>query len=165
VEISIRDARDDDDWDLVGLLAGCFSEYPGCVLDVHGEEPDLLAIATVYAAAGGRFWVAEDGCRVVGSIGMAPSERDGGIVLKKLYVARAARRRGLAAELLELVEDEARRRAAAFIELWSDTRFTDAHRFYARHGYSRQADTRELHDLSHTVELHFRKELDGAQRP
>jgi putative acetyltransferase len=76
-----------------------------------------------------------------------------------LYVAAAARRRRLGARLVGLVEDAARGRGAAAVELWSDTRFHDAHRLYARLGYGRSARTRELHDLSNTVEHHFRKRL------
>lgn len=154
----IRDARDDDDWDLIGLVAGCWSEYPGCVLDVHGEEPALLAVATAYARKGGRFWVAEDAGRLVASVGITPVA-EGTVSLDKLYVARSARRRGLAARLAALVEDEARRRGAARVELWSDTRFLDAHRLYERLGYERLAGDRVLHDLSHSTEHHFAKSL------
>jgi hypothetical protein len=58
-----------------------------------------------------------------------------------------------------MVEAEAATRGARALELWSDTRFADAHRLYARLGYERLPDARELHDLSHSVELHFRKVL------
>jgi putative acetyltransferase len=155
--MNIRDARDDDDWDLVGLVAGCWSEYPGCVLDVHGEEPELLAIASAYDAAGGRFWVGEIDGRVEASVGFVPAGRR--IILKKLYVARRARRQGVGERLVTLVEDEGRARGALEVELWSDTRFDAAHRLYRRLGYERLPETRELHDLSHSVESHFRKVL------
>lgn len=39
------------------------------------------------------------------------------------------------------------------------TRFTDAHRLYERLGYVRSPGTRELHDLSRSVEYHFAKAL------
>jgi putative acetyltransferase len=82
-----------------------------------------------------------------------------GMELRKLYVAQAARRRGLGGQLCDLVEAEARACGAVFIELWSDTRFTDAHRLYERRGYIRGAETRALHDLSQTIEYYFRKTL------
>jgi putative acetyltransferase len=157
--IVVREARDDDSWDLIGLIAACWADYPGCVLDVHGEMPWLLAPATSYAVQGGRLWVAERRRRVVGSVGYVPAREGNGLELRSLYVARPVRRQGLGTRLIGQVEAEARRRGAAFVELWSDTRFTDAHRLYERLGYRRSAFTRRLHDLSHTEEYHFRKEL------
>ncbi|HEY2703513.1 MAG TPA: GNAT family N-acetyltransferase [Candidatus Dormibacteraeota bacterium] len=154
----IRAARDDDAGGLVALVGACWAEYPGCVLDVDGEEPHLRRIASAYAEWAGEVFVAEEAGVVVGSVGWVPSGA-AGIELRMLYVAAAARRRGLGARLAGLVEDAARGRGAAVVELWSDTRFHDAHRLYARLGYARSARTRELHDLSNTVEHHFRKRL------
>lgn len=155
----IRDARDDDSWDLIGLVAACWSEYPGCVLDVHGETTWLLAPATAFAEQGGRLWAAEARGRVVGCAGLVPAQATGGAELRALYVARPTRRRGLGARLVALVEGEAARRGAAFVDLWTDTRFRDAHALYARWGYLRGSATRELHDLSRSVEYYYRKEL------
>ena len=76
-----------------------------------------------------------------------------------LYVHRRWRKRGLGARLVALVEAEASARGAREVFLWSDTRFEDAHRLYERLGYTRAAETRELHDLSNTVEYQFRKAL------
>ena len=142
---SIRPARDSDCWDLVGLVAGCWSEYPGCVLDVHGEVPELLALATHYQAIGGACWVAESGARAVGCAALAPGPAAAVVMLQKLYVAHAARNAGIGSPR-RAVETEAVRRGAAAIELWSDTRFARAHRFYEARGYVRLDGTRELHD-------------------
>ena len=95
---------------------------------------------------------------VVGSAGLLPAGRDG-TELKKLYVLDSARRGGLGGRLCALVESEARSLGASYVELWSDTRFKDAHRLYERQGYVRGPTTRELHDLSATVEYYFRKDL------
>jgi putative acetyltransferase len=157
--LEIRDARDEDSWDLIGLVAACWAEYPGCILDVHGEEPWLLTPATAYAAEKGRLWVAEMDDRVVASVALRPAAEPDGVALKSLYVARAARRRGLGDRLVTLVEDEARRQGAAFVELWTDTRFLEAHRLYERRGYVRGPHRRELHDLSKSVEFYYRKGL------
>ncbi len=159
MDFEIRAGRDDDAWDLVGLVAGCWSEYPGCVLDVHGEEPDLLAIASAYDAKGGRFWVVERDGRLIASIGIAPAPEQGSVLLQKLYVARSVRRLGLGKRLVGLVESQAAELGAARVELWTDTRFEPAHRLYERLGYSRNGSTRELHDLSGTVEYHYLKQL------
>jgi len=84
-----------------------------------------------------------------------------GVELLKLYVDRTARGRGLGRRLAALVEEEATRRGAGHIELWSDTRFSDAHRLYELLDYERQPETRELHDLSNSVEFRYIKHLDG----
>ncbi|HVR73830.1 MAG TPA: GNAT family N-acetyltransferase [Planctomycetota bacterium] len=156
---ALRQALDGDGDALIALIAACYSEYPGCILDVDREEPALRAIATDFGARGGRFWVAEEAGKVVGCVGAVPSRAPGGMELKKLYVAREARRLGLGARLEGMVEAEARARGADHVELWSDTRFLDAHRLYERLGYVRGLATRELHDLSQSVEYYFRKRL------
>jgi putative acetyltransferase len=157
--ITIRDASDDDDWDLIGLIAACWADYPGCVLDVHNEEPWLLAPATSYRDKGGRLWVAELDGRLAGSVAITPAAEPDGAALKSLYVARRARRNGLGNHLTQLVETEARNRGATFVELWSDTRFVEAHRLYERRGYQRGPTTRDLHDLSNTTEYYYRRTL------
>ncbi len=155
----IRDARDEDGPQLIDLIANCYAEYPGCVLNVDDEAPELYSIATYHARKGGRFWVAENDGRINGSVGFVATDDPAAIELKKLYVAKEARRLGLAARLCELVEEEGRRGGAKVVELWSDTRFKEAHRLYARRGYTRGPETRELHDASKSVEYYFRTEI------
>lgn len=159
-DLLIREARDDDAGDLIALVGACFAEYENCILDVDGEIPELRAIASWAARLGGRFWVAEHGGRALACVGVTPAAHGPGVELRKLYVDARLRRRGLGAHLSGLVEAEAQRRRAPFIELWSDTRFLDAHRLYRRLGYVATGASRELHDLSDTVELHFRKILN-----
>lgn len=155
---AIRDGRDSDSLQVIALIDAVFGEYPGCVLDVDLECPDLRAPARHFAEIGGRFWVAEtDG--VVATVSCAPLTDGSGLELKRLYVDANLRRRGLGSALCGLVEAEARRRNMPVIELWTDTRFVDAHRLYERLGYIRQAQTRDLHDLSNTTEYRYVKRL------
>jgi putative acetyltransferase len=158
VNIKIREARDDDAAGLVSLIETIYEEYPGCVLDVENEVPELLKPRTSHAAAGGRLWVAESAGKLVACVAILPAG-NGTMELKKLYVSQEARRMGLGARLCSLVEVEARSRGARTLELWSDTRFTDAHRLYERRGYQRGPATRELHDKSQSVEYYYRREL------
>ncbi len=153
---SARPVTDDDGWDLVALVAACWSEYPGCVMDVHGECPELLAPATAYQARGGRLWVVDGPGAIVASVAMAPGPGPA-VELQKLYVARRVRRHGLARQLVAFVEGEAGAGGASQIELWSDTRFVDAHQLYRSLGYRPTGRTRRLGDLSHTEERHFVK--------
>jgi putative acetyltransferase len=162
--LALRDARDDDFEALLALIGGVFDEYPGCVTDAD-EMPELRGIASYTRERGGQFWVYEDTRadpgitppRLVACCGFTAVP--GGVELKKLYVDRSARRRGIAAELCQRVEDAARALGAGFVELWSDTRFHDAHRLYLRRGYQQTGETRALHDKSHTIEHYFRLQL------
>jgi len=160
----LRLSSDDDSWEVIALIGACWSEYPGCVMDVHGECPDLLSPASVYRRHGGAFWVATDSCgTVVATVGWRPLG-PGVIELERLYVGRRWRRHGLAARLAELVEETAVSNGAGRIELWTDTRFSDAHRFYQQRGYVLGGPDRELGDLSRTREHHFVRSL-GAGAP
>jgi putative acetyltransferase len=159
--LTVRSAVDSDADDLVTLVGSCFAEYEGCVLDTEHEMTHLLDVASHFAAAGGGAWVAEALRSVVGSVACRPSDGAGGLELQMLYVLAPWRRRGLGSRLVGVVEDEGRKRGARFVELWSDTRFTDAHRLYLSLGYHQLPDVRELHDLSATREYRFRKALSA----
>jgi putative acetyltransferase len=166
--IELRAARDEDADGLIELIGGCWAEY-GCVMDVDGENPHLRAIASAYAAWGGSAWIAEEDGLVVGSVGLVPigqPQANEPVVgeLRMLYVAKPARRSGLGNRLLVIVEEEAVRRGMTRMQLWSDTRFLDAHRFYERRGYVRGPETRELHDLSNSVEFFFTTDLPRPPR-
>ena len=158
----IRLARDNDAGGLIPLIEACFADYPGCVLDVDGEMPYLRAIASAFARRRGQVWVAEHRGDVVGVVGLRPAPAIRTMQLMTLYVAHQVRRQGLGSELIALAEAEARQRGARWVELWTDTRFTDAHRLYERLGYKRLPRTRALHDLSDTVEYHYVKAV-GAK--
>jgi putative acetyltransferase len=141
------------------LIAPIYAEYPGCFLDVDGEMPELRAPASAAEQDNGRWWVAEREGRIVGSVSVFP-ESEKTVELKKLYVAPAARGRGLGAALVKIAEREARERNASSVVLWTDTRFETAHRLYARLGFVRAPHVRALNDVSNTVEFHYRKDLE-----
>ncbi len=156
----LRAARDADSPAIVAHIAAIWAEYPGCVMDLD-EESDLKAVATSYAAEGGAIWIAEDAAgKLAATVAISPCEAaPGGVKLGRLYVANWARRKGLAAKLLDFAERAARARGASFMELWSDTRFKEAHEFYAARGYTRLAGERALRDASDSYEFHYRKTL------
>ena len=155
----LREVRDDDSAGLIALIGGCWAAYPGCVMDVDGEEPWLRAPAAGYAKKRGRMWVVpgDEPGALSGCVGYVP-ELDVA-TLKNLYVDARARRRGLGTALVGLVERAARADGYARVELWSDTRFAEAHRLYTRLGYVPTGRTRDLHDLSNTTEYEFAKAL------
>lgn len=159
--MTIRLAQDSDRYELIGLVAQAWADYPGCVLDVHGEMPHLLRIASWAAEAGGVVWVACDAsARPVGMVGMFLNAQVA--ELKLLYVSPLTQRQGLGQRLVHHAEAWARERGSTSVALWSDTRFTVAHRLYERLGYTREPQTRSLHDLSHSVEYFFSKNFSEA---
>ena len=159
-QFEIREALDSDAGALISLIGDVFDEYPGCVLDVDGEMPQLRAVATAFRGWGGRAWVVEREGRVIGCVACTPAKKDDrGLELRMLYVEKGSRRAGIASRLCDMVEGEARARGADFVELWSDTRFDAAHGLYERRGYARGPETREIHDKSDTVEFYYRMSL------
>ena len=56
---ALRPARDEDAPGLVAPIAACWAEYPGCVMDLDGENPELRRFASHCAERRGAAWVAE----------------------------------------------------------------------------------------------------------
>jgi GNAT superfamily N-acetyltransferase len=151
----LRPVDDVDAAGLTRLVGDAFAEHPGCVLDLDGLDADLLAPATAAARAGARWWVLDGpGPGLAATVGAGAPHGDT-VELKRLYVAAAARGRGVGAELVRHVERHAAGLGLRSVQLWSDTRFTDAHRLYRRLGYTGTGRTRDLHDPSATTERHF----------
>lgn len=136
----LRPVRADEALAVQDLIGGCFAEYPGCVLDLADldawmVEPASRPLWVVPSDVPGEL----DACVCVGT----------GDELKSLYVRNSARCAGFGTSLVRLaVRNRAR-------QLWSDTRFTDAHRLYERLGWVRQLGTRDLRDPSNTTEYQF----------
>lgn len=153
----IRRVVDADAQDLFGLLSLCFAEYPGCFVDPHDDLPDLLTPSSSYAETGGAFWAVEDergricACVAVDFPEMGMAE------LHRLYVRSDQRGQGLGSVLVRHAESHAGAKGADRMVLWSDTRFTTAHRLYKRLGYTQIDGQRQLGDISRTAEYRFEK--------
>jgi putative acetyltransferase len=157
--VRIRPARDEDAQDLFGLLALCFADYPGCFVDPHDDLPDLRRPGSSFERKGGTFWVVDDERGRICACVAVDFPQPGTAELHRLYVRPDQRRRGLGETLVRLVEDHARGQGACSVFFWSDTRFTTAHRLYERLGYNRSGETRDLGDVSNSVEYRFDKPL------
>ncbi len=155
----IRVARDKDADGLITLIRAIYEEYPGCIFDLEHELPELKKPASFFARAGGRLWVAECGGAVVASCGFLPADKPQGLELHKVYLRRDHRGSGLAARMFDTALAAAQAQGALFIELWTDTRFRAAHRFYEKLGFIRSPGERLLDDLSRSSEYHYLRPL------
>ncbi len=160
-EAVIRPGRDADAAGFIALIKACWAEYPGCVMDVDAEVPELRALASYMRAKSGALWTAEVGGRVVGMVATHPENDPGDWAISRMYVNRAHRGTGLADCLLDRAEAHAVAAGARRLELWSDTRFERAHRFYERRSYVRSGPIRSLDDLSNSIEFHYAKLVAG----
>jgi GNAT superfamily N-acetyltransferase len=155
---TIRPGRDEDEAAYIRLIGEAWAEYPGCVFDVDAELPELHALATHFAGLSGAVWVAEEAGAILGMIGVVP-DAGGAREIRKLYVDRAARGSGLAQRLLATAEAHAAAHGARDLFLWTDTRFTRAHRFYGKQSFVREGALRTLADLSNSIEYRYAKPL------
>lgn len=156
--MELRPVRNADADGLFALIGACFAEYEDVHLEPDGLDKDLHAYADEIEAADGIGLVAEEGGRITALASGAPV-RGGLYQLKRFYLDASHRGSGFALTMLARIEEAARAAGASEIELWSDTRFTRAHRFYEREGYRKSGKTRDLHDISNTTEFHFIKSL------
>lgn len=154
--LKVRPTVPEDVPGILALIGEVYREYD-CVLDAEGEEPHLLEPGPYFRAHDGEFWVVEDEGKVRATVAVMLHEDAG--ELKSLYVHADLRRQGWGRRLTELAIAHARSRGLRRMILWSDTRFTSAHRLYRGMGFQ-ETGVRELHDSNNTVEYGFEKELD-----
>lgn len=151
VGILVRPADGQDSRQAAAVVQAVFEEY-GFTWDDSEYFEDLYDLESHYLDKGHRFWIAEFNGKVVGTVGLeffgAFPGRIGDLFLdetqtraagsdcslERLYVHPGARRHGLGGLLMEQVLREARTERRKCLEIWSDKRFTDAHRLYGKFG-------------------------------
>lgn len=136
---------------ILTLISEVYAEYD-CVLDAENEERHLLAPDAYFHAHDGEFWVVEMEGRILATVAVMLHEDAG--ELKSLYVHPSLRRQGWGRKLTTLAIDFARAGGKGKMILWSDTRFTDAHKLYRSMGFE-QKGVRDLHDSNNSIEYGF----------
>lgn len=157
----LRAGRDADAAGFIALIGACWAEYPGNILDVDGENPELRALATYYGRAGGALWAVEQHGTITAMLATKPLDHTTW-ELCKVYSAPALRGTGMAQHMIATAEAFARAHGASHMKLWSDTRFDRAHRFYEKQSYLRAGALRVLNDLSNSIEFVYAKPLTGV---
>lgn len=134
------------------LIATVFADY-GYVLDVEREDPHLRDPGGYFRVGGGEFWVVEGAAgEIIATVAVELHAQ--AAELKSLYVAAPHRRAGLGRRLTTLALAFARRHGRATAFLWSDTRFSDAHRLYEKLGFVRDG-VRNVRCVNEFAEYHF----------
>ena len=154
-----RSVRDSDSTAVIKLIGDVFAEYPGVILLVDEELPDLNCPATAFEKKNGEFFVVEREKEIIACVAYSIDSNRMSAELCRLYVQKKCRKEGLGGELVAHVERIVKRKHAQSLELWTDIRFKDAHRFYQRLGYSKQRETRALGDVSGTIEFEYVKKF------
>lgn len=166
--VSIRPAGNRDSEGVVTVIRAVFDEY-GFTWEEGGYHADLYDLEGFYTAKGHTFFVAEVESAIVGTIALERYPALDGQIgelatlsgfvrvlgsdcsLERMYVHPTARRQGIGAELIAHVVGLARAEGRRAMELWSDKRFLDAHRLYARFG-AREVGERICHDPDQSPE-------------
>ena len=119
------------------VVEGVFREF-GFTWEPLGYHYDVLFPEEAYAPPNRFFDVAVVDGDVVGTVG---GVLDGEVAeLKRLYLPKALRGQGVGRALLARFVAWARERGATRAILWSDKRFTDAHRLYEAAGFRVMGD-------------------------
>lgn len=132
--MNLRPATHQDSSSIRTLVHDVLSEY-GLALDPHGTDADLDDIERSYFAAGGFFAVLEDaGQTICGTVGIIPL-RTGVCELRKMYLVRSARGKGLGRMLLEHAIAQAHGLGFCRMELETAGVLKEAIGLYTRYGF------------------------------
>jgi GNAT superfamily N-acetyltransferase len=144
--------------DVIELLARIWAEYD-FVWDPETEFPDLFTFDVHYAPPRGAFWVVRDEIgRVVGSIGVQRVDARTAEI-RRLYLDKHLRGRGLGRALVEEVLAWCRANGYTRLVLWSDTRFEQSHLLYDRMGFARMGERTVPDDLNNSREYRFERDV------
>lgn len=114
------------------VVEDVYREY-GFTWEPEGYHLDVLSPETAYAAPDGFFDVAVEGGRVIGTIGGSRHGEEA--ELKRLYLVRAERGKGVGKALAQRFVAWAKGIGCRRAVLWSDKRFQEAHALYERLGF------------------------------
>jgi putative acetyltransferase len=118
------------------VIGTVLAEY-GLGWEPEGADRDVLEIEKYYLETGGEFWILLNaGGQVIGSAGYHPISRSvGAVEIRKMYLLRAYRGRGLGRYVLGELEKAIKLRG--FQEIWIETAsvLKEAVQLYENNGY------------------------------
>ncbi len=144
-ELCIRRATSADVVGVVALIDAVYREY-GELLCLEGADSDLLTAHESYAARGGEFVVLTDELRILGTHAILPLRPPAVCTFRRLYLDNSLRGQRWGKQLMNWAIEAAMERGFSRVEFWSDTRFSRAHRFFERQGFTRTGEVRDMRD-------------------
>jgi putative acetyltransferase len=133
----IREIQEKDNEQVESLIRTCLIEFgankPGCAW----EDPDLGRFYQIYQNERSKYWVVEEGNKIIAGCGIGPLSNIEGICeLQKMYSLKEVRGRGIADELLKLALDFAKKHyEKCYLETFANMRA--ANKFYNKNGFIR----------------------------
>jgi len=97
-------------------------------------KQEIERICEYYSELRGGFWIAADGARILGMLGLEPSG-EGAMELRRMYVDPDWRRQGIARAMLDFAEEECRRRNRPRMNLSTSEFQGEALALYRNAGY------------------------------
>ena len=98
------------------------------------QQPDLKDIPNFYQKENGNFWIALDKNVVVGTVALLDIGKNEA-ALRKMFVHKDYRGKGVAKKLLDILIEWARKKHIKMIYLGTTPAFLSAHRFYEKNGF------------------------------
>lgn len=158
-DIRLREAIGDDRPGVIALIERVYREY-GEQLCLENADADLLSVPDCYVSSGGEMVVLDLASpsanfsretpptgEIVGCHALAPLlGRADVCTFRRLYLHPELRGTGWGTELMRWAVDRALAHGFQQVEFWSDTRFQRAHRFFARCGFRKTGEVREMND-------------------
>lgn len=135
--VEIRPIEADDDVRVASIIRTVMPEYGAVGEGYSIEDPEVDAMAEAYAGDAAAYFVVLVDDEIVGGAGIGPLV--GGPAdtceLKKMYVLKEARGRGVGKQLMRLCLDAAR--TAGYKRCYLETlgHMTEARGLYASHGF------------------------------
>lgn len=131
----IREIQEKDNEQVESLIRTCLIEYgankPGCAW----TDPNLGCFYQVYQNEKSKYWVVEEDGEIVAGCGIGPLENTEGVCeLQKMYALKQARGTGIAADLLKISLEFAKRYyKECYLETFEN--MVAANKFYNKNGF------------------------------
>ncbi len=146
--ISYRTANQSDAETIKSILINTFEEYAIDLPDNYSFS-DIDDIGNCYIGQDGEFVVLSREGRVIGFVGLLPIDSTR-IELKRLYLVRDERGKGLGRYLLSMALNFSKEKGYRTIQLETSSKFKEAVALYEKNGFvdNVKADKTDVHDVA-----------------
>ncbi|RKZ15573.1 GNAT family N-acetyltransferase [bacterium] len=134
----LRPIRDSDDPEVSRIIREVMTEFAAVGEGFSIEDAEVGSMTRSYAAGRAAYYVIDDGGKVLGGAGIGPLPKadDDVCELKKMYILRSARNRGLGRALMERCLEAASRLGYRKVYLETLDSMVRARALYARYGFA-----------------------------